>query len=170
MVDITVKLFKPIDVEKGLKLITTLSTSNMNLFGADEHLYKYATVHDIIDAFYEVRLQAYEKRKSHQMKVLQETMHKLHHKVKYIKAILTDQLDLRRKTQDQIVDEFKRLHIEEHEGYNYLTKMPMDSVSNEKVLELTQEHDTIEKEMKELTETSIEKMWIRELLLLKKNS
>jgi hypothetical protein len=112
----------------------------------------------------------YVKRKSHQVKNLKETMHKLHHKVKYIKSILSDELDLRRKTQKEIIADLIRLQIEEHDGYNYLIKMPMDSVSNENVIDLQEEHDEIQNELIELEQTSVEKIWIRELTLLKKNS
>lgn len=172
VVDISIKLIKPIateDIYKTLKLTTSLSTTNMNLF-EDDQLHKYETVHDIIDAFYAVRMAGYVKRKAHQVKNLKETMHKLHHKVKYIKAILADELDLRRKTQKEIIAELIRLQIEEHDGYNYLIKMPMDSVSNENVIDLQEEHDEIQNELIELEKTSVEKIWIRELTLLKKNS
>lgn len=169
-VDITVKLLNPVeDVEKTLKLTKTFSTNNMNLFDKDEKLCKYDTVHDIIDAFYEVRMNTYVKRKTHQVDLLRHTLHKLTHKVKYIQAILSDTLDLRRKRKEEIVDELKKLGIEEHDGdYNYLIKMPMDSVSHEKVIELENEHQLIEEELDELVSTSIETMWIRELTRLKK--
>ncbi|NDA88406.1 MAG: hypothetical protein EBY14_12955, partial [Betaproteobacteria bacterium] len=139
-VDITVKLLQPMD-EKLLKLTKTLSSSNMNLFNKKECLHKYDTVHNILDEFYEVRMDTYHKRKEYQIGALKKVLHKLTQRVTYIRAILTDQLDLRKKTQVQIVDALKKLGIEEHEGYNYLIKMSMDSVSSEKVLELEQEHE-----------------------------
>jgi len=169
-VDITVRLIKVVDdIEKTLKLTKTFSTNNMNLFDKDEKLCKYETVHDIIDAFYEVRMKTYEKRKEHQTKLLRHTLHKLTHKVKYIRAILSDTLDLRRKTKDEIILNLKKLEIEEHDGdYTYLIKMPMDSVSKEKVIELENEHQLVEEELEELTGTSIETIWVRELTRLKK--
>lgn len=165
-VDITVKLLQPMD-EKLLKLTKTLSSSNMNLFNKQECLHKYDTVQNILDEFYEVRMETYQKRKTYQIGALKKVLHKLTQRVHYIRAILTDQLDLRKKTQDQIIDALKKLNIEEHDGYNYLIKMSMDSVSSEKVMELEQEHEKVSKELTELVNTPIETIWIRELTLLK---
>jgi hypothetical protein len=46
--------------------------------------------------------------------------------------------------------------------------MPMDSVTEEKVTELEKEHDTLQKQIQELTKTSIQTLWERELNVLKK--
>jgi hypothetical protein len=76
---------------------------------------------------------------------------------------------LRRKTKDEIIRDLKKLGIEEHDGnYDYLIKMPMDSVSKEKVTELENQHQLVEEELEELTGTTIEVIWMRELTRLKK--
>ena len=169
VVDITVKLLNPVeDIEKTLKLTRVMGTNNMNLFDADERLCKYESVQDILDAFYKVRHTTYLKRKVHQEAVLERTLHKLTHKVKYIRAILSDTLDLRRKTQDEIVKALQKLKIEEHDGYNYLIKMPMDSVSNENVKDLEAEHGRIEQQLEDLKKTTVEMLWIHELKRLRK--
>jgi DNA topoisomerase-2 len=46
-------------VEKLLKLFTTVSTTNMHMFDADCKLHKYATVEEIIDDCYGVRINMY---------------------------------------------------------------------------------------------------------------
>jgi DNA topoisomerase-2 len=155
---------KPVeDIEKTLKLTRVMGTNNMNLFDADERLCKYETVQDILDAFYKVRHTTYLKRKVHQEAVLERTLHKLTHKVKYIRAILADTLDLRRKTQDEIVKALQKLKIEEHDGYNYLIKMPMDSVTDENVKHLLSDRDSKRAQHKQLTDTSIQALWTRDL-------
>jgi DNA topoisomerase-2 len=68
----TIKLLVDVDVEKVLKLTTTMSTSNMNLFDPDEHLRKYAEIHDIMEEFYFIRQMTYVKRKIHQLAVLKD--------------------------------------------------------------------------------------------------
>ena len=168
-VNLTLKLLQPVaDIEKTLKLSVMLNTNNMNLFNADEQLRKY-TIPMILDEFYGIRLCLYEKRKAYQLKQLNDTLRKITNKVMYIRSILEDKLDLRRKKLDEIVQALKTLKIEEHEGsYHYLIKMPMDSVTEEKVTELEKEHDMLQKEIQELTKTSIQTLWERELNVLKK--
>jgi DNA topoisomerase-2 len=51
-------------LEKLLKMTTTVSTTNMHLFDAERKLHKYATIEEIIDAFYVIRLETYHKRKA----------------------------------------------------------------------------------------------------------
>ena len=146
VVDITVKLLAPVeDIEKTLKLVRVLGTNNMNLFDAEERLCKYDSVYDIIDTFYKVRSETYGKRKVYQEEAVSKTLHKLTHKVA-----------------------LKKLKIEEHEGYGYLIKMPMDSVSQEKVAELEAEHAQVTKSLEELKSTTIEMVWTRELVQLRK--
>jgi DNA topoisomerase-2 len=169
VVDMTIQLMAECDVEKVLKLSTTLSISNMNLFDADEHLKKYAEIHDIMQEFYDVRYATYEKRKVHQLKVLRDTLHKVEQKVKYIRAVLSGKLDLRNKKQDVLYAELEALKIEmREESYSYLTKMPMDSVTQEKVEALEKEFREIQEEVAKLTAMTVEQIWVHELKELNK--
>ena len=47
-----------------LRLTTTVSTTNMHLFDSNEKLKKYSKVEEIIDDYYDVRLEGYVKEKS----------------------------------------------------------------------------------------------------------
>ena len=168
LVDMTIKLLAEVDVEKVLKLSTTMTTSNMNLFDADEHLKKYAEIHDIMEEFYFVRQMTYMKRKVHQLAVLKDTLHKVEQKVKYIRANLSGQLEMRNKKQDVVHAELKALKIDmRDDSYSYLTKMPMDSVTEEKVLELEKEFREIQEEVATLTAMTVEQIWMKELKVLK---
>jgi DNA topoisomerase-2 len=169
MVDMSIKLLTEVDVEKVLKLTTTLSITNMNLFDADEQLKKYTEIHDIMTEFYDVRYSTYEKRKVHQLRVLHDTLHKVEQKVKYIRAVLSGKLELRNKKQEAIYAELTALNIDKREdSYSYLIKMPMDSVTQEKVDALEKEFMEIQKEVSKLSSMTIEIMWIHELKELKK--
>ncbi len=52
--------------------------------------------------------------------------------------------------------------------YKYLRKMPMDSVCEENFQALLQEKGNKEAELNKVKETSIQKMWLRELRTLEK--
>jgi DNA topoisomerase-2 len=169
-VNIQVKLLKPVDdVEKVLKLASSLSIKNMNLYNAKEMLTHYTDVHTIIREFYEVRWTGYEKRKEHQLKALQKDLHKIKNKVEYIRALVKGTLDLRNKKTDVILSELAALKIEPHDGsYHYLIKLPMDSVTAEKVVELETEYKSLIQQIQELEATTIQMMWTKELMHLKK--
>lgn len=168
-VNIQVKLVKPTEIEKTFKLSTSLSVRNMNLYNSNEQLTHYMNVRTILDEFYEVRWKGYEKRKAYQLAALRKDLHKIKNKVDYIRAVVSGKLDLRNKKSDVIIAEIVALKIEPYEGgFQYLTKLPMDSVSTERVMELEAEYTKMMKLLEELETTSIQTLWSRELMHLKK--
>ena len=68
---------------------------------------------------------------------------------------------------DEIMLRFKFDKDKIKENYNYLTKMPMDSVSEENVEKLMKEKGDKEEKIKQLKSKSIEEIWIEELEILK---
>jgi len=159
-------------LEKLLKLYTTNSTSNMHLFDADDTLHKYEKVSDIIDAYFEVRLQLYQTRKDYMIDALERDLVLLSNKAKYIQENLDGTIDLRKKKKDQVVAmlEVKGYDkIDGDEEYKYLVKMPMDSVTEENVERLLKEKGNKESELEIIKKTTINKMWLSELEVLKDN-
>ena len=157
-------------IEKYLKLYTTHSTSNMHLFNAKEQLKKYENIYQIIDEYYEVRYEFYKKRKTYLITKLGNELKFLSAKAQFIKHNLDDKIDLRKKSKTQINEIMKSFKFElgEDKSYNYLIKMPMDSVSKENVEKLMKEHDEKEAHLNEVKSNSVEQMWLKELGDLKK--
>ena len=56
----------------------------------------------------------------------------------------------------------------ENNNYNYLIKMPMDSVCQENVDKLIKEHGTKELELEKIKNCKIQALWLNELDNLKK--
>lgn len=151
-------------VDKLLKLATTISTTNMHMFNSECKLHKYQSVEEIIDAFHEVRLELYKKRKAYQMAEGTARLLKLSNRARYIKQNLEGTIDLRRKTAAEITEMLEQAKFDRIDGdYKYLVKMTMDSVSQENAANIVKEHDQAAKELAELKATSVETMWIREL-------
>ena len=153
-------------LEKLLGLFTTQSTTNMNLFDAREKLRKYATIYDIIEDYYSERLALYAKRKAAMLAQLANELRLLTNRAKYIQEVLDDKLELRRQTKEAIfakMTEHGYEHIDGDTEFKYLLKMPMDSVTDENVKHLLGDRDTKRAQHQELTETSIEALWTRDL-------
>jgi DNA topoisomerase-2 len=158
-------------LEKILKLYTTNSTSNMHLFDADDTLHKYEKVSDIIDAYYEVRLQLYQTRKDYMIDALERELVLLSNKAKYIQENLDGTIDLRRKKKEHVVAMLEEKGYDKIDGdeYKYLIKMPMDSVTEENVERLLKEKGNKESELETIKKTTINKMWLSELEEVKNN-
>lgn len=154
-------------VEKLLKLSTTVSTTNMHLFDADCRLHKYKDVYEIIEAFVPIRLRAYQKRKDYLVDVLERKLVKISNRVRYIQENLDDVVDLRKKTAQQVTELMLARKFDTLDGdYGYLIKMPMNSVTAENVQSLQKEHQDTQTELRILKETTLERMWLRELQTL----
>ena len=152
------------DLEKMMKLTTSLSTTNMHMFNHQFKLHKYATVGEIIDDFYGVRLDIYGKRKAALIKDMQKKLMKLSNRARYILETLEGIVDLRRKNAQQVTELMDSRKFDKLEGdYKYLIKMPMDSVTQENVQSILKEKEETEKELNILTATTLEKMWLSEL-------
>ena len=151
-------------VEKMLKLTTTVSTTNMHLFNHESKLHKYSTIEEIIEDFYKVRMNIYGKRKSHQIKDMENKLVKLSNRARYIKENLDGVVDLRRKSAIDVITLMDSRKFDKIDGdYKYLIKMPMDSVTLENAQHIMQERDMCEKELATLRNTTLETIWSSEL-------
>jgi DNA topoisomerase-2 len=156
-------------LEKLLKLGKMGSTTNMNLFDYEDKLKKYETVEDIIDAFYAIRISYYSERKEFMIRALEKELLVLTNKARYIQELLDGTIDLRKKKKSEIIDMLGGKQYDLIEGddeYKYLTRMPMDSVSEENVEKINKEHKDKHDELMRIKETTVEQMWLSELDIL----
>jgi DNA topoisomerase-2 len=182
-------------LEKVLVLYMTQSTTNMNLFDAKEKLVKYSSAEEIADSYSVTRLEFYAKRKDALIAALRKELMVLSNRARYITELLEDKIDLRRKTNKQLVELLKERKYDSmdakdakdtkdakdakdgggdesggdeqsgqgQQGYKYLLKLPMDSVSEENVKKLLNEKEKKEKELSELSSKTVEEMWVKDL-------
>jgi len=107
----------------------------------------------------------------------------LSNRARYITELLEDTIDLRRKTNKQLVELLKERKYDsmdadsgddkgedesssgqgQGQGYKYLLKLPMDSVSEENVKKLLNEKEKKEAELSELSSKTVEQMWLKDL-------
>ena len=153
-------------LEKLLKLYTTNTTTNMHLFDAKDNLKKYENVSSIIDDYYETRLTLYQTRKNFMINALEQELILLSNKAKYIQENLDGSIDLRKKTKTQVIQMLEGKDydkIENDDEYKYLTKMPMDSVTEENVEKLRRDKGNKDTELATIKGTTINQMWTTEI-------
>jgi DNA topoisomerase-2 len=156
-------------LEKLLKLYNTSSTTNMNLFNAEDKLTKYDSVDSIIDDYFGIRLDYYNERKMNLIENLEKELIIMSNKVRYIQEVLAGTIDLRKKKKQEITNLLKGKNydmMEEDDEYKYLVRMPMDSVSEENVEKLVAEHSSKSAELVRIKNTTIQQMWLKELDIL----
>ncbi|KAF5752648.1 DNA topoisomerase 2-like isoform X1 [Tripterygium wilfordii] len=77
---------------KKFKLTTTISTSNMHLFDSNGVIKKYDTPEQILEEFFPLRLEFYEKRKKILLDNLEMELLKLENRVRFILGVVSGEI------------------------------------------------------------------------------
>jgi len=166
-------LLKNDELLDEMKLKSTLKTSNMHLCKIIEEdgiknivIKKYDDVNNILIDYIEMRYQAYVKRKKYYIKVLENDLSVLKYRKKFIEYIIDKKIILERRKKDDVIrsleeHKFPRLgvNINSPKSYDYLTGLPLFSLTDDKIEEL--ENNILKKseELDTYRNTSIEQLW-----------
>ena len=152
-------------VEKMLKLSTTVGISNMNMFNSKIQLHKYRGVREVIDAFYEVRMDMYGKRKTAMVKTMETKVREMSNRARFIQEVVDNTIDLRKMADDEATDAMllAKKYDKHEDKYDYLTRMPMHNMNKQRVQKILKEKEEVVKELEVLRGTTLTTMWMREL-------
>ncbi|KAH8920847.1 type II DNA topoisomerase [Atractiella rhizophila] len=98
-------------LEKMFKLSKSISTSNMVCFDANGKIKKYSSAEEILDAFYDVRLEYYHKRKDFLIDDLNLQYEKLSNQARFILMIVNDELVISKRKKADVVSELRKLEF-----------------------------------------------------------
>uniref|UniRef100_H3G7M6 DNA topoisomerase 2 n=1 Tax=Phytophthora ramorum TaxID=164328 RepID=H3G7M6_PHYRM len=184
----------PGGIVKKFKLESSLSTSNMHLFDAAGHIKKYENPKQVMDEFYGVRLEYYERRKKAMLQKLKDQIKLLSNKARFVLSVVEGKLIVsNRKRQDlleelisegydQILPKSKRKSSNDDDsndedegnvtdagrGYDYLLSMKIWSLTKERVDKLRAELQDREQEFSVLEGRTVQDLWITDLDALEK--
>ena len=181
-------LREPGGLVKKFKIDGSTATSNMHLFDNNGHIQKYAKVYDIVQDFFEVRLEFYEKRKNHLALKLSEEWEKLENKMRFILAVIHGEIVVSNRKKSDILRELQEEgykmffpqkknstkgeegdedDVEDESngarGYDYLLSMKLWNLTQEKVEALGAERDAKRDQLDELMAKTPEDLWIEDL-------
>jgi DNA topoisomerase-2 len=172
------QLLKTNTLEKKLKLVSTIRTSNMHLY-KDNVIVKYKNANAILDDFIKIRLHAYKIRKEYIIKVLEREMAVINYRKKFIEQILNKEIVIERKKKVEIIARLVELKYPELStgesaksstlvdapkgSYDYLTTLPLWCLTQEKIDDMNKEYNEKKHELDTYTSTSIEELWSTEI-------
>ena len=138
----------------------------MHAFNAEGVITKYETLNDILAEFWTVRLNLYETRRQHQIKVLKEKMPYHKNVVRFIRDQIQDEPEvvLKKKTLkecDDILGEHEYNHVDG--SYDYIMRLPVSAFAAEKVAKHEKDMADLLAEIGRLENTNAEKMWLADL-------
>nr|GMC86459.1 DNA topoisomerase 2-like [Ipomoea batatas] len=92
---------------KRFKLTTTISTSNMHLFDSRGVIKKYDTPEQILEEFFKIRLEFYEKRKRVLLENLETELLKLDNKVRFILGVVQGKIIVSNRKRAELFQELR---------------------------------------------------------------
>lgn len=98
-------LIKTNTLEQKLKLCSNVSTSNMYLYNDKKIIMKYDTPEDIMNDFYEFRIDMYRRRKAYHTKLLKNELNILKYKIKFIQEVCKGTIIVGNRKKQKIIDE-----------------------------------------------------------------
>ena len=158
--------------EKMLQLSTTWHTTNMVCFNSEMKIQRYATVGDMMEEYYQVRLTGYETRRTQEIARLERELVEFDAKARFLLALLEDRMDLRRRTDEEIVAALQSENLppldnleepESVDSYEYLLRMRMDRVKASAVEDARKHVESAQLVLDALKATTAANLWLRDL-------
>jgi DNA topoisomerase-2 len=164
------KLIETDTLMKELKLTKSFNTNNMYLFDDNTIPVKYKTTLDILLDFYDMRLEFYNKRKNYMTDKLESELVILKAKARFIEEYINGTLDINRKSNDFILSLLEeRKFPKQNDNYDYLVKMPLISMTAEKIDDLMAQIKKKTTELDVLLKSSNKDLWKQDLQCILKN-
>jgi DNA topoisomerase-2 len=94
-------------LQKKFKLDGSIATTNMMMFDMNGMIRKFENPSEIMEQFYEVRVEYYGKRKVYLMSTLTESWEKLDNKVRFILRVIAGQLVVSNRKKTELLNELQ---------------------------------------------------------------
>jgi DNA topoisomerase-2 len=183
------KLVSKKELYTKLKLVSRISTNNMWLYDPNGMIKKYHSPQDILNEFYQVRLDMYTKRKNWLIGKLTNELDVLKYKMKFIQYVLDGKIVVFKQKKSVIIDKLVELKFpklvtkatsgvqnetndvetdvdsqnDTSKSYEYITSMPLFFLTEEKIAELQEKLDSKQEELAIVECTSETDQWRSEL-------
>lgn len=162
----------PAEFETRFRLNNSWKETNMVAFNTEGHIHRYENCGEILDEFYEKRLEVYEKRREYQLADLADKSEELNAKMTFVKAVIdgtlkiqnaSDEVLLKGLTNLKLPPRSDRLKPETLDAFDYLLRMRVDRLKAAAVITLQKELDQVLLTLQLLGEQTAESIWLKDL-------
>lgn len=165
------------DLAKFFKLRNYISMRNMHLFNEHGVIERFQSPESIIHRFCGKRWELYGKRKEHLLAQLQREAMIARNKINFITMVADGKLELGRRDRESLEKELKDLQfdpVSEEKGqsdetsgsFEYLLKMPLSSLTKDRILYWTAYREKRDAEVVDMQNKSISDLWTEDLSAL----
>jgi DNA topoisomerase-2 len=161
----------PEDADKllvELKLVQSISSSNMYAFDEHGSLKKYQSAEELMREWCAWRLVKYEVRRTHLIETLEQRALVARNKSRFVKAVATQKLVLGSMEESALCELFRSKAFAEVEGnFDYLLNMGARSFTSDRAAALQATAEAAEAEAQRMRETTAQELWREDLARLR---
>ena len=161
-----VQLNHEMDASQIIKLFKLRSfvTENFTCLGSDNKIKEFSRPSEILDHYYETRIEFLHKRKEFLGKSLDLSLSKKKNMLRFIQMVTDGELELKGMTTASLNSFLKQESFDTLEdNYRYLTVMPMSSMQKDSLIRLEKEIKDLEQEKKDLLASTVEDIWLTDI-------
>lgn len=166
-VDFPSKLLGQMDdyaVLQYLKLVKTIS-ENFTCLDENNKIITFSTAKELFDYYFAFKLQRLQARKDSLLERLSKELSLLQSKAKFVEMVQNGELFVNGKKKGDIIKDLSTVEgIDEHDGYEYLLKMPIYSLTYEKFKQLKTQAKEKAAQIKTLKKKSVQCMWLDDMI------
>lgn len=162
----------PAEFEKRFQLNSMIRTTNMVAFDSKGKIRRYNSVGEIMQDFYDARLDAYVRRKVAELKRMDADILELKARLLFIESILNGKLVISNQDDDVILAALKGLNLpplsapdypDDMKAFEYLMRIRIDRIKASAVDELRKQVAAATAERDILSSKSQEELWLEDL-------
>lgn len=142
-------------------------TENFTSLGADNKIKEFKKPSEILEHFYQTKLHFMQKRKDLMLARIQEKLQLKTAVVSFLERVVKGELDLRKMTTSQLIEDFEGAGYPKGDNYKYLLNIAISSITVDRIKKIREELQELETEAKELSETSTAALWAKDISLTK---
>ncbi|KAN0032195.1 hypothetical protein ACTFIV_006072 [Dictyostelium citrinum] len=160
-----------------IKLFKLSSSIHFNLTCFDENskIQKLETVDEIIDQFYKIRLQFYEKRRDYLLKSLDNQIKRLTTTIQFLEVIASGKLKIQGRSKQDLIKElesgeivgFENFGTHPPEVYQHLFSLSILDITKERIDNLTNQLTKRKAEHQSISSSDSKSLWKSDLQQLK---
>ena len=152
------------DILERLKLIKKVS-ENYTILDENNKIKEFNNAKEICDYYINFKLSYVQKRKDYLIEKYNSDLDILKSKIAFIKGVTQNEIIISKKKKDEIVKQLEKTQgiIKVNDSFDYLLKLPLYSLTAEKILELEKQLKETKDSLKELKETTSEILWTKDI-------
>jgi DNA topoisomerase-2 len=151
--------FTDIPSYKSLNLQSQIGMSNMVLLARDGKPKRFDTIHDILEEFYVIRLEMYNKRKAYLLKEWKAKIPQYYQKRLFIQSVVEEKLVINKRKKEDVYADMDALHLD----HKLLSETNASKFTQDEIDKLEQYILDLETDIETLTKTDAKVLWEAEL-------